>query len=118
MDTQTNGQYRSITGKLVEEGKAPTHTMEFSRPVRIMPEQMALGFDKKEEEAAVCSLRNISKKEKRNRQKISNFGLLLSILGIAVFVTKDNEIPRFYRFAMSGPFGIWIGYLLSAKAGI
>jgi len=112
------GTHLSIVGKVVKDDAAPTHTMSFSRPVKLTPEESAMGFDKKEEEVAACSLRNISKKETRQRQKISNFGLLLSIVGVAFFVAKDKEIPRYYRLTMNAPFGLWIGYLLSAKAGI
>jgi len=111
-------QHRSIIGKAVADDAPPTHTMFNSVPVPLTPEQAALGFDKPEEEKAVCEIRNISKKEMKQRRKISNVGLLLSTLGVAIFVYKDNEIPRYFRLSMSGPFGIWFGYWLSAKAGI
>lgn len=113
-----DGAYRSITGKLAQVDALPTHTMEYSRPVRIAPEVAALGFDKKEEEAAVCDLRNISRKETKNRQRISNVAGLVSLFGVAIFVANDNKVPRLTRSLMAGPFGIWFGYLLSAQAGI
>jgi len=116
--SDTPGRHLSITGKVVDEGKAPTHTMEYSRPVPITAEQAAMGFDKKEEASAVADLRNISTKEVSNRQRISNVGLAASVLGVAFFIVKDKEIPRFYRSAMIGPFGLWFGYWISAKAGI
>ena len=111
-------QHRSITGKVVDDDAAPTHTMSFSRPVKLTPEEAALGFDKKEEEVAACSLRNISKKEVAKRQKISNVGLMVSLGMVAFFIAKDNDFPRYYRVAVTPAFGVWIGYLLSAKAGI
>jgi hypothetical protein len=114
----SKGTHRSIVGKVVADDAMPTHTMEWARPVPISDEVRAEGFDKKAEEGAACSLRNISKKETKRRQRISNVGLLLSIIGTTFFIAKDKEIPRFSRLVMSAPFGLWIGFLLSAKAGI
>jgi len=117
-EAQSLATHYSILGKVVKDDAAPTHTMSFSRPVPLSAEDAGLGFDKKQEEVAACSLRNISKKESAQRQKISNVGLALSVLGVAFFVMKGRDLPRYYRLVMSAPFGIWIGYLLSAKAGI
>jgi hypothetical protein len=118
MSSQDDGAYRSITGKKVHEGAAPTHVMLNSVPVPIAPEVAALGFDKVEEEAAVCDLRNISRKEVKNRQRISNIGGLVSLLGVIFFIINDSKFPRYFRLVMNAPFGVWIGYLLSAQAGI
>ena len=111
-------RHLSITGKMVQDDQLPTHTMSYARPVPLTKEQQALGFDKAEEEVAACSIRNISKKETKRREKISNVGLMLTIVSGAFFIIKDKEIPRYFRFAMSGPIGLWIGFYLSAKAGI
>jgi hypothetical protein len=112
------GSYRSIVGKQVEYDQTPTHIMVYGRPVPLSEEAKAQGFDKKEEEGAACSLRNISKKETKRRQRLSNIGLVLSILGAGIFIAKDKDLPRYSRSAMMAPFGLWIGFLLSAKAGI
>ena len=110
--------HRSIVGKVVADDQPPTHTMAWGRPTPISEEVKAQGFDKKEEEGAACSIRNISKKETARRYRISQFGLVMSILGCGFFVAKDKEIPRYYRLVMNIPFGLWIGLFLSAKAGI
>lgn len=103
---------------MVTDDAAPTHTMSFSVPVPIDPAVAALGPDKQEEEKAVCDLRNISRKEIKKRQKISNYGLALSVIGTAFFIAKDNEISRYFRLSMMLPYSIWLGYLISAQTGI
>jgi hypothetical protein len=116
--TPGNGRHRSIVGKVVDDDKAPTHYMSYGKPVPLPAELIGQEFDKKEEEVAACSLRNISKKETRKRHRISNFGLLATIVMGAAFIWKDAEIPRYYRLAMNAPIALWIGFYLSAKAGI
>jgi len=113
-----SAKHLSITGKMVTEDGAPTHIMQFSRPVPIPEELKGKAFDKKEEEVAACEIRNISRKEIKARYKISNAGMIVSLIGMAFFMFKGEDLPRYYRLVMNAPFAVWIGYYLSASQGI
>ena len=101
-----------------DTGKAPKYTMTNSRPVPITEETLALGFDKQEEEAATCSLRNISKAESARRYKISETGRAMAVLMALGFVLAGDRVPWYYRVLVNIPIGVWIGYHDSAKNGI
>jgi translation elongation factor EF-Tu-like GTPase len=111
--------HRSITGKTVADEQLPTHTMKWSVPQLISKEDQAkIVFDKEEEKAAACSLRNISKKEIKRRYVISKVGFIISALLASVFILNDDKVPRTARLLMLPSLSVFIGFSLSAKTGI
>lgn len=108
-----------MNGEMVAEGSKPTHTMHYTRPIKLTEEQREkIKFDPVKEQEAMDKLHNISAEEIERRYQMARVSAVVAALGTLLFVFKDRDWPRSARSMMVLPYSAAIGLYLSAGTGV